>query len=424
MRFDEERVAGLTTRSAMVDALVHDLNRRVVDASPHLLLHAGGVASGGVGGGVPGQTEAGKTTLTAGLVRAGLGYLTDEALALDRETLLVQPYPKPLSIDPGAWAFFPELEPPVPDEDGYDCVQWQVPATAIRPESLAGPCPVVAVVFPRYEAGADTALVPVGRGEALVELAKNTFHFKERGARELDLLAELARGVDCYRLTMGELDQAVDLVAGLVGVTPDHRARAMSESGPVDEDFVPARSAAVHTVEIDGEAVLLDQAAERLHHLNATAALVWACLDGRSTVGQIAADLGDELGVPVDTVLADTMVVMRRLRDEGLLADEDPLPAVDPTMAERWRRGPAVLWRRSLDAALVLPPSVDDPLTLAGTGAGLWDLLARADLHGRPRRRAGRPVQGARRAPWRVDLRPVLAELEAIGAIERVTEEG
>ena len=71
----------------------------------------------------------------------------------------------------------------------------------------------------------------------------------------------------------------------------------MSGSGPVDEAFVPARSAAVHTVEIDGEAVLLDQAADRLHHLNATAALVWACLDGRSTLGQIAADLGAELGV-------------------------------------------------------------------------------------------------------------------------------
>ena len=31
----------------------------------------------------------------------------------------------------------------------------------------------------------------------------------------------LVRGVDCYRLTMGELDGAVDLVAGLLGVTPD-----------------------------------------------------------------------------------------------------------------------------------------------------------------------------------------------------------
>ena len=171
---------------------------------------------------LPGEMEAGKTTLTAGLVRAGLGYLTDEALAFDRDTLLVHPYPKPLSIDPGAWPLFPELAPPDPGEEGYDCVQWQVPATAIRPGALADPCPVVAVVFPRYEAGADTALSPVGRGEALVELAKNTFRFKERGAPELDLLAELARSVECYRLTMGELDGAVDLVAGLLGVSPDH----------------------------------------------------------------------------------------------------------------------------------------------------------------------------------------------------------
>ena len=104
----------------------------------------------------------------------------------------------------------------------------------------------------------------------------------------------------------------------------------MSGSGPLDEASAPARSTAVHTVEIDGEAVLLDQAAERLHHLNATAALVWSCLDGRSSLGQIAADLGAEMGVPVDTVLADTIVVMRRLRDEGLLAAVDSAPAVDP----------------------------------------------------------------------------------------------
>ena len=222
LRFDDQRVSGAAAGWAMVDSVVHDLNRRVVDASPHLLLHAGGVAGDGRAVALPGQMEAGKTTLTAGLVRAGLGYLTDEALALDRETLLVQPYPKPLSIDPGAWALFPELAPlPAPADEGYEYVQWQVPATAIRPGAVAGPCPVVAVVFPRYEAGADTLLEPVGRAEALVELARNTFRFKERGASELDLLAQLARGAECYRLTMGGLAAAVDLVAGLLGVVPE-----------------------------------------------------------------------------------------------------------------------------------------------------------------------------------------------------------
>jgi hypothetical protein len=84
---------------------------------------------------------------------------------------------------------------------------------------------------------------------------------------------------------------------------------------------------AVHTVEIDGEAVLLDQDAERLHHLNATATLVWACLDGRSSLGQIATDLSAELDVPFATVLADTVVVIGELGDQGLLAGVDPDPA-------------------------------------------------------------------------------------------------
>ena len=172
----------------------------------------------------------------------------------------------------------------------------------------------------------------------------------------------------------------------------------MSESGPVDEDFVPARSPAVHTVEIDGEAVLLDQAAERLHHLNATAALVWACLDGRSTVGQIAADLGDELDVPVDTVLADTMVVMRRLRDEGLLRGWTGCGGSRPWLNAGVVAPPSsapVTGRRP-----GLPPAVDDPLTLAGTGAGLWDLW-RSRPPPTTSLKHSPPVTAWSQAPWR-----------------------
>jgi hypothetical protein len=33
------------------------------------------------------------------------------------------------------------------------------------------------------------------------------------------------------------------------------------------------------------------------------------------------------------------------------------------------------LWRRSLDAVAVLPVDAPDPLTLAGTGPAVWDLL-------------------------------------------------
>jgi hypothetical protein len=88
----------------------------------------------------------------------------------------------------------------------------------------------------------------------------------------------------------------------------------------VDEHAVPARADAVYTVELDGEAVLLDESEERLHLLNHTATMVWLCLDGHATVADVASDLSDELGAPYDTVLADTLTVVRTFASEGLLA--------------------------------------------------------------------------------------------------------
>jgi hypothetical protein len=48
----------------------------------------------------------------------------------------------------------------------------------------------------------------------------------------------------------------------------------------------------------------------------------------------------------------------------------------DADAEPRWRRRPDALWRRSLDAVLVLPVGTDEPVTLAGTGPALWELLA------------------------------------------------
>src|SRR5207237_4628899 len=78
----------------------------------------------------------------------------------------------------------------------------------------------------------------------------------------------------------------------------------------VDESFVPARGDAVYAVEVDGEAVLLDEERGRLHLLSATATLVWRCFDGRASIGAIVADLSDILGVDYETVLADTLTVV------------------------------------------------------------------------------------------------------------------
>jgi hypothetical protein len=97
----------------------------------------------------------------------------------------------------------------------------------------------------------------------------------------------------------------------------------------IDGEYAPLRSPTVYTVEIDGEAVLLDEDANRLHHLNHTAALLWQCFDGQATVGDLATEISEELGLPYETVLADSLTAVRNLGAEGLLDGVDADDADD-----------------------------------------------------------------------------------------------
>jgi Coenzyme PQQ synthesis protein D (PqqD) len=92
----------------------------------------------------------------------------------------------------------------------------------------------------------------------------------------------------------------------------------------VDERLVPRRGAGIHTVELDGEAVLHDEEDGRLHLLNATGALLWACFDGTSSIGEIVSDISDELGVPYQEALADALALARKLGDQGVVANVRP----------------------------------------------------------------------------------------------------
>ena len=215
---DGTSMARAATAGGVLGALVGTVNRSAAEASPLALVHAGAVERGGIGVVLPAPMESGKTTLTTGLVRAGFGYLTDEAAAFDRATRTLVPYPKPLSLDRGSWPLFPDLEPHEPfPTDEYKASQWQVPAVDVRPDALGRPCAARFVVFPTYAEGATTRLEPMPRAEALVELARNTFRFDREGRPTFALLADVLRGAEVFRMPVGDLDAAVALVSALVG---------------------------------------------------------------------------------------------------------------------------------------------------------------------------------------------------------------
>jgi hypothetical protein len=89
----------------------------------------------------------------------------------------------------------------------------------------------------------------------------------------------------------------------------------------------------------------------------------------------------------------------------------------------RWVRDPAVLWRRSSDRIVVLPPGRTEPLLLEGTGAAAFELL---DVPASVEELAATfaEVTGSDRAVIAGDLWPFLEELAAEGVLAPVAGEG
>src|SRR5581483_3244553 len=80
---DDTLLAELSTAGEAIEWLLWDINRSTAAASnTFLLLHAAAVQTHHGAIVFPAASGGGKSTLVAGLVRSGLGYLSDELVAL------------------------------------------------------------------------------------------------------------------------------------------------------------------------------------------------------------------------------------------------------------------------------------------------------------------------------------------------------
>jgi len=91
------------------------------------------------------------------------------------------------------------------------------------------------------------------------------------------------------------------------------------DAGEIDESFVPTARADVVEVEIEGEKVLLAGSTGRVHWLDPVSAIVWDCLDGRSRLRDIIADLVDAFGGDPEVVRTDVLRFTREVGGAGLL---------------------------------------------------------------------------------------------------------
>jgi hypothetical protein len=181
------------------------------------LLHAGGVAIGAGCLLLCGDSGAGKSSLLAGLVHAGLPFVADDILPLEQRSGLVWPVRLAISIKHGSWpvigSLFPELaRAPVVRFAGRS-MRFLWPDARIVASNAAGH-PAAAVLFPQYAADAPATLTRLDPAQSLALLGEGGSVLPSTDAGLEEFLAWWYR-LPAYRLRYGRLEGAVAKVRAL-----------------------------------------------------------------------------------------------------------------------------------------------------------------------------------------------------------------
>jgi hypothetical protein len=206
------------SRASLTSYLLWHINRLSVAATPdRVILHAAGAAAAARTVILPGSPESGKSTLVTALVQHGFSYLSDESVAVVPRSRVVEPYPKSITLDRGSWDVHASLRPSHPTADEFESGSWQVQPDDVRPDSIGSSGPVDLIIFPKYEAGAETTCTALSGVDTLVELLTHAFDFDTLGQLGLDTLTSLAEQIPAYRLVSSDLSRAVAAVDSLLG---------------------------------------------------------------------------------------------------------------------------------------------------------------------------------------------------------------
>jgi HprK-related kinase A len=146
-----------------------------------LLLHAGVVERGGHGLLLSGTPGTGKSTLAAGLIFDGWRLLSDELAVVRPGTRDLLPVPRPVSLKNESIAIVRALSADAPIGPAVSGTRkGTVAHLRPPPESVRRadePAVPRWIVFPKFKAGAETALAPLSRARALLEAGAEAFNY-------------------------------------------------------------------------------------------------------------------------------------------------------------------------------------------------------------------------------------------------------
>ncbi|MCP4083708.1 MAG: hypothetical protein GY745_01420 [Actinomycetia bacterium] len=204
---------------AVAGHLVSAINRLAVTCSPLMALHAGGVTHRTTAVVLAAPSGFGKSTLTGALVLAGCGYLSDEAIGIDSNSLAARPYHKPLTLKSGSFAVLPDLQGAALEVDDGVRAEWHVPVGPTCGRlALAAQTPIGHIVLPHFQLSAKATTLELLRpAEAVMELAGCAFAGQHSARERLTILARLANTIPVHRLVSNDLHETVVAVSELAG---------------------------------------------------------------------------------------------------------------------------------------------------------------------------------------------------------------
>lgn len=194
-------------------------------AHSYLMIHAAVAEKDGHAVILPAPPGSGKSTLCAALIHRGWRLLSDEMTLIRISDGKIVPVPRPVSLKNQSIEVIRQYVPDavfsraVSDTTKGTVAHMKPPRECIlRAHEPALPG---WVIFPKYLAGAPAQLNPMAPARAFMQVAGNAFNYSLLGRPGFETLASLIDKSRCYEFSYGELDEAIDIFAGLTPLPLD-----------------------------------------------------------------------------------------------------------------------------------------------------------------------------------------------------------